>query len=546
MPVGGVVRHGGGGGGGGGAGGSGSSMAAQVGKGDRKEKRSRPSAEDDRPSKGSKLSTPSSHSDKGRADEDRESGKTQMQDKQYEDHFLEFCEKIKRLGGPDLRAEGWSFKIDRIPNDGEGENGHDQVGMVYIDAEGTKYRKRKHVVKALGLFDHKVSSREEAFQKARDNFKSMEDRFPLPLKVESTTIHKWGKIEHQRENFHSSRHIWPVGFQSSYKDAERDTLYENTILDGSTIPQGQECGQPDGPVFKVTVKKKGEPSLEVWGKSPKDAWRKALSDDKADEHFGFHLVQVKARIEGLRHAIDCKNYQFLEMRQTGGREEKKGEKKAVAKTKETPKKKKKMVKGKKAAGQKKENKPKLSERAKQRRDAAEKKRIAAEEKRLAAEEAARKKREQKEIEQEEQRWLARYPIEDMCVMLEEFVMERTSERGMDILPQRAAARAVEAAIEQGLSSRAAIAAADKAAESVKKGGSMEEALEKAMSFAEEVEDRIFRGEGDDGLDVMEEKFFKDELQMVRRGARVRMLFIADQIETWYPGFVTRVCDISNK
>lgn len=74
-------------------------------------------------------------------------------------------------------------------------------------------------------------------------------------------------------------------------------------------------------MFLVT-KKGGEGNDErFYGRSAKEAWRKALEDPKCEERMGLREHEVRKRIEGLKHALDCSSYEFLAMKEQAAAQE---------------------------------------------------------------------------------------------------------------------------------------------------------------------------------------------------------------------------------
>jgi hypothetical protein len=83
-------------------------------------------------------------------------------------------------------------------------------------------------------------------------------------------------------------------------------------------------------VFLVT-KKGGEGEHEkFYGRSGKEVWRKALEDPKCEERMGLREGEVRKRIEGLKHALDCASYEFLQMREQAVQQEAAKERQATA------------------------------------------------------------------------------------------------------------------------------------------------------------------------------------------------------------------------
>jgi hypothetical protein len=463
-------------------------------------------------------------------------GKTAQQ------HLQELKEKILEKSGPDLVKDGWTCKLETGSDDGVDTT---TLIPVYISADGKAFHSRKAVEKALGLRKSEKSepqegeknakaekaeriekrpapapamSREEAYQKARQAAKKSAESQPVPFKIPhlsgTLTVNNLGKINHDRETFHSSRHLWPIGFRSSWKEKD-EVLYESEVLDGATVGK-LDIGEIDGPVFMVTIKRAGVNAEEVFGKSPRDAWRKALKVDDVEDRFGFGIEEIKRRIEGLKHSKDCVDYVFLDMRQPKADEQRRSKDKDRGKSSDKGSKKK--FKGppprKLTAKQARERDRKDSKELEAKRI----KEDAAAKKKQAAEEAARKKREQ----QEEERWLSRYPIEDLALEVEAKAMRAEEGRGRDVHAQRIAARAAAEAVERGHSQAAALVAAEAAVATHLTGAEAQESLEAGLAAAEEWEadgmqtDEAGAPEEDSSCQSLPAEF--------RVGARVRMVF----------------------
>jgi hypothetical protein len=64
----------------------------------------------------------------------------------------------------------------------------------------------------------------------------------LPVQIGILTVYSLGRIEHERDNFHNDRYIWPVGYQISrpyfsMRDPNAQTIYTCRISDGGDGPR---------------------------------------------------------------------------------------------------------------------------------------------------------------------------------------------------------------------------------------------------------------------------------------------------------------------
>jgi hypothetical protein len=455
-------------------------------------------------------------------------------------HLQDLKDKLLSKGGPDIIAEGWTCKLEPDTADGA-----DRTALipVFVNLEGKKFQSRKAIERELGIkktektdqacedknetraadkADREKRSvprltREEAYQRARQAARELLEKRPLPFTVQhmsgTLTVHNLGKIIYDRDPFHSSRHIWPIGFSSSWRESE-DVNFESEVLDGATMGKS-EIGEIDGPVFMVTVKRKGMKAEAVLGKSPRDAWRKALKNDAAEDGFGFSVDEIKRRLEGLKHSKDCVDYVFLDMRQPKVDDHRRPKDKDRSKGGDKEKESKKKLK---VQPSKKATLKQTRERDKRDSKELDAKRIkedAAAKKRQAAEEAARKKREQ----QEEEKWLSRYPIEDLALGIESKAMKIAEEMGFDGTSQRIAARAAVEAVERGYCSSAALAAAEAATASHRNGTEAQESIDAGLAAAEEWTDDVHTDESSEA-DASIQNFEST----YRIGSRVRMVF----------------------
>ena len=453
-------------------------------------------------------------------------------------HLQDLKDKIVSKGGPDIVIEGWICKLEPESADGS------PLVPVFLNNEGKKFQSRKAVERELGIKKNErtdqmgddkndlrpektdrvekqsvpLISREDAYQRARQAARENSDKKPIPFKIPhlsgTLTVNSLGKIIYDRDPFHSPRHLWPIGFRSSWREND-DVHYESEVLDGATMGK-LEIGEIDGPVFMVTIKRAGMKPEEVFGKSPREAWRKALKVDDAEDRFGFGVEEIKRRVEGLKHSKDCVDYVFLDMRRPKSEDQRRPKDKDRGKGGDKEKSSKKAFKGQppkkmtpKQARERDKRETKDSEAKKVKEDAAAKKR-------QAAEEAARKKREQ----QEEEKWLSRYPIEDLALEIESKAMKVAEDSGYDGSTQRIAARAAVEAVERGYCSAAALAAAEAATVAHSSGTEAQESLDTGQAAADEWAPDT--SHSDDSTEV--DALILNTKGDFRVGARVRMVF----------------------
>lgn len=484
------------------------------------------------------------------------------------EHLQELRVKVRQAGGPDIKTEGWTCKLVPSPKvEGAAAGSAAPLDPCWVEPkDGKEFFKRKNVLKHFGLSEPKKLTREEAAAASREKFREINKDQPLPRKIGEVTVLQWGKVAPQREGFHNTRYIWPIGFKSRWtNEDEQDVTYESEIRDGK-----EDSGAPEGlrdidaPIFVVCVKRKGDDKhKEFFGKNGKSVWRQATKDDKAKDHTGLRDDEVCKNLEGLKHAAMCQNYEFISTRpppldlddNVKSPKKKSKKKKTKSTNGDTEDKTKVAGKKRKAEGRPKkesqkskrarEREEKLQEKAREKEEKEKKHQAAAEEKRLVREEEARKRKEAKELQEIEQKWHSRYPIEDLAIELEAKAMEDAKTAGHDVPAQRAAARAVVDAVERGWGQAAILAAGKEAAECRSAGDTDEEACEKAAIKGEEVHDAN-PDSNDMPMDV-DYNCCVDNAQVLRAGTRVKMLFKIGETENKkFLGFVSKVSDETNK
>lgn len=168
---------------------------------------------------------------------DRGDGAPQVQKsnagKTASQHLRDLVEKAKQAGGPDLDLKklGWTCKLEKRTPESDG------LDPVFVDGKGNEFFKTKEVLRHLGLKAIRLYTRDEAYQGAREYYKSAAEKKPPPFDLGPLTVLKLGKIEWQREGFHSHRHIFPIGYNTRYKDPKTKVLYETEILDGAALDE---------------------------------------------------------------------------------------------------------------------------------------------------------------------------------------------------------------------------------------------------------------------------------------------------------------------
>ncbi len=526
---------------------------------DRGEEKKQDSKEPESPAK---LKSPAAKSVQTDSKQTSSSGKTALE------HLQDARVKVVQAGGPDIHKNGWICKL--VPSsktEGAAAGSTAPLDPCWVEPEsGKEFFKRKNVLKFFGLQEPAKVTREEAALASREKFKELEKIENLPHKFGEVEVLRWGKVAADRESFHTARYIWPIGFKSRWIDEkEQDVTYESEIRDGK-----EECGAPDAlknidaPIFVVCVTRKGEDKpTQFFGKNGKSVWRKATKDETAKDRTGLRDEEVCKRVEGMKHAASCKNYEFFATRPPlldpiTTLKKKSKKKKPKPSNGDTDAKEKNSGKKRKAGDQPKtesqkskrarEREDKLQEKAREKEEKEKKQQAVAEERRLVREEEARKRKEAKELQDIEQKWLSRYPIEDLAIELETKAMEGAKAAGHDIPAQRAAARAVVDAVERGWGRAAILAAAKEAAESRTAGDTDEEAAEKAAIKGEEVHDSS-PATNDTEMEV-DDSSVVDNVQVLRVGTRVRMLFKTGENDSnehkKFVGFVSKCSDESDK
>jgi len=121
-----------------------------------------------------------------------------------------------------------------------------------------------------------------------------------------------GKVIYDREAYHTSRYIWPVGFESkkeymSMLDPKKRTVYTNRILDGG-----------ENPIFEVTAE--DSPGEVFSANSPSGAWKKVLKEisrrsstgskthASGPDFFGISDLGITKVIQELPNADKCNGY----------------------------------------------------------------------------------------------------------------------------------------------------------------------------------------------------------------------------------------------
>ncbi|KAI9207826.1 F/Y-rich N-terminus-domain-containing protein [Polychytrium aggregatum] len=140
----------------------------------------------------------------------------------------------------------------------------------------------------------------------------------LPMQIGIMTLHSLGAVVTDRENFHSERYIYPVGYcvsrqYASMIDPERSVIYTSRVLDGG-----------DGPRFHVVAE--DMPDKPIVANSATGAWttiiknanqlrnREHSNSASGPDYFGFSQPSIAKMIQDLPGADLCKSYVHQEVR----------------------------------------------------------------------------------------------------------------------------------------------------------------------------------------------------------------------------------------
>ncbi|PVU87731.1 hypothetical protein BB559_005916 [Furculomyces boomerangus] len=138
---------------------------------------------------------------------------------------------------------------------------------------------------------------------------------PLPVTVgngaDEITVYDFGKVLNDREGYHTSLYIFPVGFRSSRMypstvNPQTRTKYTSTITEGAS-----------GPVFKVVAQDK--PWFEYSASSASAAWKTILEElnelgvpvkinTSGPQLFGLSNLSIVKAIQELPNADKCVKY----------------------------------------------------------------------------------------------------------------------------------------------------------------------------------------------------------------------------------------------
>ncbi|KXS20521.1 hypothetical protein M427DRAFT_52122 [Gonapodya prolifera JEL478] len=137
----------------------------------------------------------------------------------------------------------------------------------------------------------------------------------FPFQVGPVTVHSLGRVEYERDAYHTRAYIFPIGYKASKRymsihDPDIDTNWTQTIEDGG-----------EGPRFVLTPEEKPEEPLvggscsAVWTQLIRAGYkirgREFLSNSvSGPEHFGLAIPTIKHLIQELPDARLCKYYDF--------------------------------------------------------------------------------------------------------------------------------------------------------------------------------------------------------------------------------------------
>ncbi|KAJ1920411.1 hypothetical protein H4219_001387 [Mycoemilia scoparia] len=251
---------------------------------------------------------------------------------QDNDHLLDLLMKLC----PDIDDGLWSSD-DSIIDEGFGsdvDEGHGKLGygefggtgdddsvVASVDEMIAKRRSQKQIGGDVSPSLTKKRRRQGKRDDRRDP-KPIEElpkdesgQIVLPASVgrgnEEVIIHNLGEVVWDRENYHTSRYIWPVGFKSvkiypSMIDRNKKISYISEIIDGGDTPifQVRPEDQPDK-VFTATS------SSGVWKLALDEIMSKGVgvkTHASGPQMYGLSNLAVTKAIQELPDAEKCSKY----------------------------------------------------------------------------------------------------------------------------------------------------------------------------------------------------------------------------------------------
>ncbi|KAJ3343247.1 magnesium ion transporter [Gonapodya sp. JEL0774] len=144
-----------------------------------------------------------------------------------------------------------------------------------------------------------------------------EGNLVYPFQVGAVAVHSLGRVEFERDSYHSRAYIFPIGYRTSKRymsihDPQAETNWIQTIEDGGDAPRFVLTPE-DKPDEIIT----GASCSAVWtqlirgGTGYKIRGRDFLSNSvSGPEHFGLAIPTIKHLIQELPNARQCKYYDF--------------------------------------------------------------------------------------------------------------------------------------------------------------------------------------------------------------------------------------------
>jgi hypothetical protein len=227
--------------------------------------------------------------------------------------FASLKKEILELGGGDIEDLGWKISTESPAKGPKAKHG----GVKFLSPQG-KSMSRVEVLKHLGLSG---MSREQCFKKAQQ-FK-LEN--PIPFSVDNIRVVSLGNIMVERGPktplFHREDCIMPIAYKSVWKDPVTGTEYTTEILDGmdalSTNSLACSVSWKDKTITKESIEEAWHTvrqRLMMEGTEAEKSAAKAWDPSKLEDRAGLNHTEVRKRIEGMRGAVDCFQYRFINER----------------------------------------------------------------------------------------------------------------------------------------------------------------------------------------------------------------------------------------